>query len=39
MIAFLACEWEDDELNKAKLEEARDYVSPRTVETPPVFLF
>ena len=29
MICFLACEWEDAELNKPKLEEARDYV-PQT---------
>jgi hypothetical protein len=39
MIAFLACEWEDGELNKAKLEEARDYVRPRAGESPPAFLF
>ena len=28
LIAFLACEWEDDTLNEAKVEWARDYVEP-----------
>lgn len=39
MIAFLACEWEDDELNKAKLEEARDYVRPKSEQASPTILF
>lgn len=28
LISFYACEWEQDELNQAKLEHARDYVPP-----------
>ena len=28
LIAFLACEWEDEELNKLKVEEGRDYIHP-----------
>lgn len=37
MIAFLACEWEDEELNKVKVEEARDYVHP--IQAPNALLF